>query len=140
MSNKINETQYPLYLSSKNDVDLDVIDFTLPWLFQDCENPATQEIHIQSSSYNNDPGVSKIHSDKKPYVCQWTGCQWKFRRLDALTRHARVHTGEKPYKCIFCQSSFARSDHLVVHQKKQHSFLKFYKNHSTSSNQKQNSS
>ena len=37
---------------------------------------------------------------------------------DELTRHLRKHSGDKPYKCLECEKSFSRSDHLQLHSKR----------------------
>lgn len=34
---------------------------------------------------------------------------------DQLTRHARIHTGEKKFTCNVCDHAFSRSDHLAKH-------------------------
>uniref|UniRef100_A0A4W6DKD2 C2H2-type domain-containing protein n=1 Tax=Lates calcarifer TaxID=8187 RepID=A0A4W6DKD2_LATCA len=43
------------------------------------------------------------------------GCDRRFSRSDELTRHVRVHTGQKPFQCRICMRSFSRSDHLTTH-------------------------
>lgn len=55
---------------------------------------------------------------EKPHHCHWEGCGWKFARSDELTRHFRKHTGQRPFKCPFCDSDFSRSDHLNTHMSK----------------------
>lgn len=42
-------------------------------------------------------------------------CPMKFKLKHHLSRHKRIHTGEKPYKCRFCEWSCTQSSDLVVH-------------------------
>ena len=46
------------------------------------------------------------------------GCDKKFARSDELSRHRRMHTGEKKFSCSICARRFVRSDHLVKHEKR----------------------
>lgn len=45
-----------------------------------------------------------------------TQCTKSFFYKQDLKRHARLHHGENPYKCKFCQKGFDRSCHLAVHE------------------------
>lgn len=58
---------------------------------------------------------SKTPPQERPYACPADGCDRRFSRSDELTRHVRVHTGQKPFQCRICMRSFSRSDHLTTH-------------------------
>ena len=38
-----------------------------------------------------------------------------FKHRRSLNRHLKLHTGERKFKCTYCESTFARSDHLKAH-------------------------
>ncbi|KAF3705479.1 Early growth response protein 1 [Channa argus] len=57
----------------------------------------------------------KTSPHERPYICPADGCDRRFSRSDELTRHVRVHTGQKPFQCRICMRSFSRSDHLTTH-------------------------
>uniref|UniRef100_H3BW51 Early growth response protein n=1 Tax=Tetraodon nigroviridis TaxID=99883 RepID=H3BW51_TETNG len=58
---------------------------------------------------------SKTPPHERPYACPMETCDRRFSRSDELTRHIRIHTGQKPFQCRICMRNFSRSDHLTTH-------------------------
>ncbi|CDH58836.1 hypothetical protein RO3G_13206 [Lichtheimia corymbifera JMRC:FSU:9682] len=57
-------------------------------------------------------------SEPKLFRCTGFGdCNMVFTRSEHLARHARKHTGEKPFKCIVpgCERMFSRFDNMMQH-------------------------
>lgn len=52
---------------------------------------------------------------ERPYPCSEPGCCKTFVRNEELTRHRRIHSGERPYVCGTCCKAFTRKDHLNKH-------------------------
>ncbi|KAI7859706.1 hypothetical protein BDC45DRAFT_496636 [Circinella umbellata] len=79
-------------------------------------NSANGTVNTITTSSN----INSSNNNQKQRLFQCTGygdCRMVFTRSEHLARHARKHTGEKPFKCIMpdCNKMFSRFDNMMQH-------------------------
>lgn len=55
----------------------------------------------------------RTHTGEKPYKCNY--CDRAYAQSNDLNKHSRIHLGDKPYKCELCKNSFRLITDLRQH-------------------------
>lgn len=72
---------------------------------------------MSTSVGNIDTLILNMTTDKKPFECDFDGCDYVCSTPSILKVHKMKHAGDKPFKCDFegCRYSCYRSSHFKVH-------------------------
>lgn len=66
----------------------------------------------------------RIHTDDRPFKCQFDNCNKSFSQKEVLKRHFATHSDVEPWKCDVCEKTFKLQDslkqHKLRHGKKEH--------------------
>ncbi|XP_074645020.1 uncharacterized protein LOC141901588 [Tubulanus polymorphus] len=74
-------------------------------------------------AYSDKSSLAKhkqVHDPKRPFMCTFEGCTWRFKSDTMLKAHVRAHTTSGKFKCCLCGYSFRHKHHLQRHELKTH--------------------
>ena len=78
--------------------------------------PSSKRVRVNDNPPHPIQSISL--SEKKPYKCDFEGCDYACNESGSLKTHKRTHSGENPYKCDFegCDYACKQSGHLKTHK------------------------
>ncbi|XP_070498204.1 zinc finger protein 595-like [Chironomus tepperi] len=57
-----------------------------------------------------------VHSDDRPYICTFPGCNKRFKAQSVYNHHINTHSDERKFQCPFCPKTFKTSVQLAGHK------------------------
>uniref|UniRef100_A0A3B3SWU5 Zic family member 2 (odd-paired homolog, Drosophila), a n=1 Tax=Paramormyrops kingsleyae TaxID=1676925 RepID=A0A3B3SWU5_9TELE len=58
-----------------------------------------------------------VNHIRKPFQCEFEGCDRRFANSSDRKKHMHVHTSDKPYLCKMCDKSYTHPSSLRKHMK-----------------------
>lgn len=113
-----------LFPSQNNNCDDDEVDDgddeIIEESYSDPSLPMRESIPInpfKSVQFNKEYyGRSKTRILLKKHICPV--CGKRCLKKSDLERHVRVHTGERPFRCIVCGNTFSQKHNLFLHRRR----------------------
>ena len=62
----------------------------------------------------------RIHTGERPFKCTHPGCERAFNQKYTMLIHMDIHTGRKAHKCHLCGKKFVQKSNLWCHVRRVH--------------------
>ncbi|CAL1543040.1 unnamed protein product [Lymnaea stagnalis] len=75
----------------------------------------TKKLKTSEASPNKKEKIDKGDKNSRKFLCDV--CNKAFKQRHHLTEHKRLHSGEKPFRCTYCDKRFSHSGSYSQHMK-----------------------